>query len=60
MTLYTKQRNAYIKADRNQAVFTTEIRSALSKVSYSQEPGERANMPRCNSSLLFNPPPGVP
>jgi hypothetical protein len=29
------QRNAYIKSDRNQSVFTTEIRSALSKVSYS-------------------------
>ena len=46
----------YIKVNRNQAVFTTEIRSALSKVSYSQEPGERANMPRCNSGLLLNPP----
>ena len=55
----TKQRNAYIKTDRNQAVFTTEIRSALSKVSYSQEPGERANMPKCNSGLLLNLPPGV-
>jgi hypothetical protein len=56
----TKQRNAYIKTDRNQAVFTTEIRSALFKVSYSQEPGERANMLRCNFSLLFDPPQGVP
>jgi hypothetical protein len=26
MTLYTKQRNAYIKANRNQAVFTTGIK----------------------------------
>jgi hypothetical protein len=32
-------------------------RAALSKVSYSQEPGERANMPRCDTSLLFIPPP---
>ena len=30
----------YIKVNRNQAVFTTEIGSAISKVSYSQEPGE--------------------
>jgi hypothetical protein len=35
MTLYTKQRQAYIKAIRNEAVFTTEIKLALSKVSYS-------------------------
>jgi hypothetical protein len=26
MTLYTKQRNAYIKGNRNQAVFTTGIK----------------------------------
>ena len=38
-----KTENVYIKASRNQAVFTTEIRSALSKVSYSQEPGERSD-----------------
>ena len=54
----TKQRNAYIKTDRNQAVFTTEIRSALSKVSYSQEPGEKPNTPRYNTSVLLSPPPG--
>jgi hypothetical protein len=35
MTLYTKQRNAYIKNGRNQAVVTTEIKAALIKVSYS-------------------------
>jgi hypothetical protein len=29
-----KQRNAYIKTGRNQAEFTTEVLSALSKVSY--------------------------
>jgi hypothetical protein len=57
MALYTKQRKC-IKVSRNQAVFITEIRSALSKISYSHEPGERANMSRCNSSLLSNPPPG--
>jgi hypothetical protein len=32
----TKQRNAYIKTERNQAVITTEIKEALSKVSYSR------------------------
>jgi hypothetical protein len=31
----TKQRNVYIKTGRNQAVVTTEIRSSLSKISYS-------------------------
>jgi hypothetical protein len=35
ITLYTKQRNAYIIAKRKQAVFTTEIRSTLSRVSFS-------------------------
>jgi hypothetical protein len=29
-----KTENVYIKASRTQAVFTTEIRSALSKISY--------------------------
>ena len=29
MTLYTKQRNAYIKANRNQAVFTTGIKISV-------------------------------
>jgi hypothetical protein len=29
MTLYTKQRNAYIKPDRNQAVFTTGIKISV-------------------------------
>jgi hypothetical protein len=56
MALYTKERKCIHKAIRSQAVFTTEIRSALSKISYSKEPGERANMPRCNSGLLLNPP----
>ena len=61
IALNTKQKNTYIKARKNQTVFTTEIRSALYKVSYSQEPGERANTnTRCTSRLLFNPPPGVP
>ena len=32
----TKQRNAYIKTSRNQAVITTEIKAALSKVNYSR------------------------
>jgi hypothetical protein len=49
MALYTKQKNVYIKVSRSQEVFTTEIRSALSKISYSQEPGKRANTPRCNT-----------
>ena len=55
----TQNRNAYIKFNRNQAVFTTEIRSALSKGSYSQEPGEKANTPRYNTSVLLSPPPGT-
>ena len=49
-----KTENVYIKASRNQAVFTTEIRSALSKISYSQELDERVNVPRCNSGPLLN------
>jgi hypothetical protein len=39
MALYTKQKKCIHKTSRNQEVFTTEIRPALSKVSYSQEPG---------------------
>jgi hypothetical protein len=39
---------------------TTETKSALSKISYSQEPGERANTLRYDTSLLLNPPPAVP
>jgi hypothetical protein len=35
MTLYTKQKNAYIKAGRMQAVITIEIKVALCKISYS-------------------------
>jgi hypothetical protein len=30
MTLYTKQRNAYIKVTRNQAMFTTGIQISVS------------------------------
>jgi hypothetical protein len=33
MTLYTKQKKAYIKTDRNQAVVTNQIKSDLSKIS---------------------------
>jgi hypothetical protein len=29
MTLYTKQRNAYIKVSSNQAVFTTGIKNSV-------------------------------
>ena len=44
MTLYTKQRNAYIKADRNQTVFTTEIKISVYLMSaYSYMPGVRAS-----------------
>jgi hypothetical protein len=39
----TKQKNAYKKTGRNQAMFTIEIKSALWKVSYSQETGERSD-----------------
>ena len=42
-SLHKTEKKHYIKGYRNQAVFTTEIRSALSKVSYSQEPGERSD-----------------
>ena len=42
-SFHKTEKNAYIKTSRNQAVFTTEIRSALSKISYSQEPGERSD-----------------
>jgi hypothetical protein len=41
MTLYTKQENAYIKTDKNQAVVTAEIKAALSKVSYSRSQVQR-------------------
>jgi hypothetical protein len=37
------KKNAYIKASRSQAEFTTEIVTALCKISYSQEPGERSD-----------------
>jgi hypothetical protein len=49
MTLYTKQRNAHIKAVRNQAVFTTGIKKQphLRSV-YSKKPGARASCP-CHS-----------
>jgi hypothetical protein len=57
-SLHKTEKNAYIKVSRNQAVFTTEIRSALPKISYSQEPGKKTNTPRCNTSLLLNPTPG--
>jgi hypothetical protein len=36
----TKQKTAYKRTGRNQALFTIEIRSATSKVSYWQELGE--------------------
>jgi hypothetical protein len=36
MTHFTKQRNAYIKGNRNQAVFTTGIRSNTTKDHRSQ------------------------
>ena len=55
----TNQRNAYIKTSRNQAVVTTEIKAALSKVSYSRSQ-VRISHPRHNSGLLYNPPPGDP
>jgi hypothetical protein len=47
MVLHKTKKNAYIKSCRSQAVFTTEIGTALSKISYSQEPGERPDAMLC-------------
>jgi hypothetical protein len=38
MTLYTKQRNTYRKANRNQAVFTTGVKISLYNWDQKQPP----------------------
>jgi hypothetical protein len=38
MTLYTKQRNAYIKGNRNHAVFTTGIKKSVFTTGMKKSP----------------------